>query len=228
MRNKIQLFAALFLFSLLSAQSVTLSRAERVGENKDKFLYLIDSLSKGETYLGEIEVHGFSTQDAEVFSQIYKKAKTIKANGFKLKEREMLGGEPPQINTSHYILELYDLKEKPKYSNLVVLFSSSDKEQKVRINEKIYVMSPRSYIAIQLRPQEVYSLRVGGLLGSKILLSYKENQPVQYFQVLRSGIRADQSGNQGGLTIKSGDIIGLERSYAEFLKTIYKKMEEGE
>ena len=226
MINKIQLFAALFLFGLLSAQSVTLSRAERVGENKDNFLYLIDSLSKGETYLGDIEVQGYSSQDAEMFSQIYKKAKTIKANGFKLKEREMLDGGPSQINTSHYFLELYDLKEKPNYDNLVVLFSTSDKQQKIRINEKVYLLSPRSYLEIQLKPQEVYSLRVGGLLGSKILVTHKENQPVQYFQILGSGVRADQSGHQGGITIKSGDIIGLERSYAEFLKTIYKRMEE--
>ena len=35
-------------------------------------------------------------------------------------------------------------------------------------------------------------------------------------------MKADETG-QGGLNIKSGDIIGLERSYANFLSVIYQQ-----
>ncbi len=36
-----------------------------------------------------------------------------------------------------------------------------------------------------------------------------------------STIKSDTSGS-GGLNLKSGDIIGLEKSYAEFLSIIYQ------
>jgi hypothetical protein len=36
-------------------------------------------------------------------------------------------------------------------------------------------------------------------------------------------VKSDTSG-AGGLNLKSGDIVGLEKSYAEFLSLIYTKI----
>lgn len=213
----------LLFFALFSAQSVILSKAEKVGENKDNYLYRVDSLDREAIYLGEIEVRDYSRDDAQRFREIYQKAKTLKANAFRLKHQQRLDESSDIIDPSNYTLELYDIRSKPNLDNWVFLFSSSEKEQKVRINEKQLIMPPRSYVAFQLTGSFSYSIRAGGLLGSKIQLSQKLGQPVQYFQVLPSGVRADQSGYEGGLRIKSGDLIGLERSYADYLRTIYEK-----
>lgn len=209
----------LFLLNFLSAQYITLSKALKTSDNKDRFFYKIDPATANAEYLGEVEVQGFSNNDAEVFSQIYKKAKTIGANSFALRKSENLDGQTA-FNPAHYFLDLYYTASIPRQENLIYVISSATKPQKVNFNNKTVTLQPRTYIRHPLT--ESLSLSVGQLLGSKITLSPKENQPELYFQIVPAGIRADQSG-PGGLNLKSGDIILLEKSYAGFLSTIYQE-----
>ena len=203
----------------LSAQYITLSKAVKTSDSKDKFFYKVNPETDNAEYLGEIEVQGFSKDDPEVFSQIYKKAKTIGANAFSLKLAEDLDGNI-KFNPEHYFINLYHTTTLPKEENTVYIISSSNKEQKIKINNKTVKIQPRAFFKLQLQPTEVQSISTGKLLGSKILLSQKQGQPAQYFQILPAGIRADHVG-MGGLNLKSGDIILLEKSYAQFLTTIY-------
>jgi hypothetical protein len=52
--------------------------------------------------------------------------------------------------------------------------------------------------------------------------SAKGREDTLYFQISSVKVKPDTSG-VGGLNLKSGDIIGLEKSYAEFLSLIYKE-----
>jgi hypothetical protein len=223
MKNLAVIIFVLFI-QLVNAQNVYLTKVEKTNDNTDKFLYKINAEIRDAQYLGEVEVQGFSKDDASVFSLIYKKAKEIGANTFTLKPFENVDGSSQPFNPSNYKLALYYLpKEKlSDQTGNLYLFASSEKDQKIRINDKDYTISPRSYLAIQTVPGEVYTISTKKLLGSTIKIQPKSNEVNQYFQISATKIKSDTSG-VGGLNLKSGDIIGLEKSYAEFLSTIYNK-----
>ncbi|MDR6406331.1 MULTISPECIES: hypothetical protein [Chryseobacterium] len=222
--KKIIFTVFVFLMHFFNAQNVYLTKVEKTKENTDKFLYKIESEIKEAEYLGEIEVQGFSKDDAEIFSLIYKKAKEIGANSFSLKPFENVDGTPQNFNPANYRLSLYYLP-KDKLINqtgYLYLFASSEKDQKIALNKKDYTISPRSYLIIKTIPGEVYTISTKKLLGSTIKIQPKENSSNQYFQISATKVKSDDTGT-GGLNLKSGDIIGLEKSYAEFLTAIYNK-----
>jgi len=214
----------IFLAHLFCAQNVFLTKVEKTHENKDRFLYKINEEIKVAEYLGEIEVQGFSKDDAAIFSAIYKKAKEIGANTFTLKPFEAVDGSPQVFNPSNYRLALYYLpKEKlSDQTGNMYLFASSDKDQKISINRQDYLISPRSYLVIKTTPGEIYTISTKKLLGSTIKIQPKDNSSNLYFQISATKVKSDETG-VGGLNLKSGDIIGLEKSYAEFLSVIYNK-----
>lgn len=214
----------IFIAQFFCAQNVFLTKVEKTHENTDKFLYKIEDEKKDAEYLGEIEVQGFSKNDAEIFSMVYKKAKEIGANTFALKPFETVDGSLQAFNPANYRLALYHLpKEKlQNQTGNLYLFASSDKNQKIALNKTDYILSPRSYLMINTVPSEVYTISTKKLLGSTIKIQPKENSSNQYFQISAAKIKSDETG-VGGLNLKSGDIIGLEKSYAEFLSIIYNK-----
>lgn len=217
----------IIILSLISnfvfAQFISISKVEKTSNNNDKFLYHINPEITNADYLGEIEVEGFTNHDAEVFSQVYKKAKTFGANAFAIKKQETIDSGLQKFDPSHYILSMYYIAESPREDNAVYIISSSEKVQDIVVDGKKISVQPRSYIKKQLKDGEVSSISTGKFLGSKIMLASKQNQPVQYFQIVPGGIHADRSGVQGGLNLKSGDIILLEKSYAQFLTAIYQE-----
>ncbi|WP_346983356.1 hypothetical protein [Chryseobacterium sp. POE27] len=222
--KKILIAALVFMIQLFIAQNVYLTKVEKTHENTDKFLYKINEEIKNAEYLGEIEVQGFSRYYADVFSLIYKKAKEIGANTFALKPFETVDGSLQNFNPANYKLALYYLpKDKlTDQTGNLYLFASSDKDQKIALNKTDYVIPPRSYLVIKTIPGQVYTISTKKLLGSTIKIQPKENSSNQYFQISATKIKADETGT-GGLNLKSGDIIGLEKSYAEFLSVIYNK-----
>lgn len=222
--KKIIFAVFVFVAQLFFAQNVFLTKVEKTHENTDRFLYKIDEEKKEAEYLGEVEVQGFSKNDAEIFSLIYKKAKEIGANTFALKPFETVDGSVQNFNPANYRLALYHLpKEKLlNQTGNLYLFASSDKDQKIALNKTDYILSPRSYFVIQTVPGEIYTISTKKLLGSTIKFQPKESSSNQYFQISATKIKSDETG-VGGLNLKSGDIIGLEKSYAEFLSVIYSK-----
>lgn len=222
--KKILFAAFIFIAQFIFAQNVFLTKVEKTHENTDKFLYKIDEEKKDAEYLGEVEIQGYSKNDAEIFSLIYKKAKEIGANSFALKPFETVDGTLQNFNPANYRLSLYYIpKEKlMNQTGNLYLFASSEKDQKIAINKTDYVLQPRSYIVMKTKPGEIYTISTKKLLGSTIKIQPKENSSNQYFQISATKIKSDETG-VGGLNLKSGDIVGLEKSYAEFLGIIYNK-----
>lgn len=221
--NKILIVALIFLIQIMNAQNVYLTKVEKTHENTDRFLYKIDGVKDAE-YLGEIEVQGFSKYDDEVFALVYKKAKEIGANTYTLKPFETIDGTKQNFNPSNYRLSLYFLPDAKlsEPTGWMYIFASSDKKQKIAVNSKDYIISPRSYIVLKTVPGEIYTVSTKKLLGSTIKIQPKDNGSNQYFQVSAARIKSDNTGT-GGLNLKSGDIIGLESSYGYFLSTIYQQ-----
>ncbi|MBB4808090.1 hypothetical protein HNP38_003430 [Chryseobacterium defluvii] len=215
----------MFFIQLVNAQNVYLTKVEKTNDNADKFLYKINEEIKEAEYLGEVEVQGFSKDDALTFSLIYKKAKEIGANTIALKPFENIDGSPQEFNPSNYRLSLYYLPKEKLVSQTgrLYLFASADKDQKISINKKDHTLSPRSYLRINTIPGELYTVSTKKLLGSTVKLQPKQGNANQYFQVSSLKVRSDDSG-VGGLNLKSGDIIGLEKSFAEFLSLIYSEI----
>jgi len=224
MRN--YLLVVLFcLAQVVFAQKVYLTKVAKTSDNKDKFFYSLNSGSSDAEYLGEIEVQGYSRDDAGVFSMIYKKAKEIGANAFAWKPFETIDGKTEPFNPANYKLGLYYIS-KDKISDqagYLYLFASADKDQKIAVNDKDYTIIPRSYLKLQIIPNQVYSISTKKLLGSSIKVQPKSGDQNMYFQVSSAKVKADHSG-VGGLNLKSGDIIGLEKSFAEFLSVIYDQV----
>lgn len=213
---------SIFCAHLCTAQNVYLSKVAKTNDNTDKFLYQKTESTVDAEYLGEIDVQGFSNDDAAVFSLIYKKAKEIGANTFSFKPFENIDGTPQPLNPANYKIALYYTpKEKLKVQKgMLYVFASSDKDQKININKKDYILTPRSYLTLDIIPGEIYTISTKKLLGSTIKVQPKTADENLYFQASSAKIKSDTTGN-GGLNLKSGDIIGLEKSYAEFLSLIY-------
>ncbi|MCJ7933633.1 MAG: hypothetical protein MUW56_08385 [Chryseobacterium sp.] len=222
MRNLAIILSAVCV-QLWNAQNVYLTRVEKTNDNPDKFLYKKEAALAEAIYLGEIDVQGFSKDDAAIFSLVYKKAKEIGANTFALKPFENVDGALQPFNPANYKIALYYVpKEKLTVKEgMIYIFASSEKDQKIRVNEKDYILHPRSFITIKIVPGQVYTVSTKKLLGSTIKVQPKDNHENMYFQISSLKVKADNSG-VGGLNLKSGDVIGLEKSYAEFLTMIYK------
>ncbi|PZU01883.1 MAG: hypothetical protein DI622_21410, partial [Chryseobacterium sp.] len=146
------------LIQIVSAQNVFLTKVEKVHDNTDRTLCKINDEIKEASYLGEIEVQGFSKDDAAVFSSIYKKAKEIGANAFSLKPFENIDGSAQSFNPSNYRLNLYFITRDKLLNQTgnIYLFASADKEQKISINKKDLILSPRSFFVLKPKEGEVY------------------------------------------------------------------------
>ncbi|WP_300672368.1 hypothetical protein [Soonwooa sp.] len=220
LHTKIFSFAILFLSVLTFAQNVILSNVAKTSDNTDKFLYKINpEITKGE-YLGEILVNGFSNDDVTVFNAVYKKAKEIGANTFSWRKPD--GLEDEAFNPNHYMLNLYYVPadQIPVEHNCIYLIASAGKAQKIGINKDKLELQDRHFIKKTFGVGEEISVSTRQFLGSGIKVTGKEDHPAQYFQISNFKVKENNS-IYGGINIKSSDIIGLERSYADFLTTIY-------
>ncbi|WP_288435631.1 hypothetical protein [uncultured Chryseobacterium sp.] len=223
MKNIAIIFSILCI-QLWSAQNVYLTKVEKTNDNTDKFFYRKEDATEDAVYLGEVEVQGFSKDDALIFSLVYKKAKEIGANTFQLRPFENVDGTPQDFNAANYKVALYYTpKEKLTVRHgEMYIFASSEKDQRISINRKDYTISPRSFLKLKVIPGEVYTISTKKLLGSTVKIQPKANEDNVYFQISSLKVKSDNSGS-GGLNLKSGDIIGLEKSYAEFLSAIYQE-----
>lgn len=215
-----------FLSQFVLAQNVILNKVERSHSNSDKVFYKIDPSETKAEYLGEIEVQGFSDDDAEMFGKVYKKAKQIGANAFSYQAFESISGGQKAFDPAHYRLNLYyvDNADFAAETNTVYLISSPYKDQTVSFNNEKITFEPRTFVRKTLVPGTVYTVSTRKFLGSSIRLSAQENQPVQYFQFSAFSVNSNPYGSSG-INLKSGDITRLEQSYAQFLTTIYRSLD---
>lgn len=137
MKNIAIIFSVLCV-QLWNAQNVYLTKVEKTNDNPDKFFYKKETATADAVYLGEVEVQGFSKDDALTFSLVYKKAKEIGANTFELKPFESIDGVAQPFNASNYKIALYYTpKEKlAAQHGEMYIFASSEKDQKININRK--------------------------------------------------------------------------------------------
>jgi len=224
--KKAFLFTGLILAQFAFGQNVILNNVLKTSENTDKFLYRINADQSSAEYLGELEVQGFSNDDVDVFNKIYKKAKEIGANAFSFQPFIDVDGSLKKFDPANYKLSLYYLPQNnfPKENNTVYIISASTKSQKISYNKDIIEFHPRTYTRKILDNGEIYTISTRKFLGSSIKLAAKIDQPVQYFQLSAAQIRTNPYGS-AGITLKSGDITMLEKSYGDFLITIYQEFQ---
>lgn len=220
--KNIALFVFVMAVAFMNAQNVYLSKVEKTKENKDKYFYKIDPAKSEAEYLGEIDVQGYSNDDAAVFASIFKKAKEIGANAFSYKPFESVDEKTQPFNPANYRLGLYYITkdELSKPSDVMYFFSSSSKPQTISINKKDYVLPPRSFTAMQGTLGEIYTVSTKKFLGSTIKISVIENAPAQYFRISSVKVKSNTYG-EPGINLKSGDIMGLDKSFGDFLRMIY-------
>ena len=221
MKN-ILFIVALFTALLTFGQNAVLTKVASVHSNTDKMLYRIDTAQAGAEYLGIVEVQGFSGDDALVFSKVYQKAKEIGANAFAYLPFETIDGSAPKFDPWNYRLKLYYLpaSDFPKEDNTVYIFASPDQKQKIAFSDETISFEPRTYTKRTMSAGEVYTFSTKKFLGSTLRLSAKDGQPVQHFQISAFKVKSNPYGS-AGVNLKSGDIILLERSFADFLSVIY-------
>ncbi len=209
-------------FSL--AQNVVFTKVAKVHDNKDKILYRINRHQPEADFLGEVEVQGFSEDDAEIFSRIYAKAKEIGANAFAYVPLQAIEGGFAPFDPWNYKLSLFYVPPTifPEENNIVYLFAPSHKKQKMILNGKRITLQPRTFTKQVLQPGNTLTISTGRLLGSSVKFTSQDTQPAQFLQILPFRVGANTSQNPG-INIKTGDIQLLEKSYAHFLTVIYKE-----
>ncbi len=95
------------------------------------------------------------------------------------------------------------------------IFASAEKDQKININKKDYIIPPRSFFKLKIVPGEVYTISTKKLLGSTVKVQPKTNDENLYFQVSSLKIKPDTSG-VGGLNLKSGMLLGWKNHMPNF------------
>ena len=210
-----------FLFNLFSAQNVVFNKVHGTFQNADQFLYRIDKENPDAQFLAEIEIQGYSNDHVETFKRIVEKAKEVGANAFAYQPFLKLDENDTKIDLAHYKLNLYHLNKNlfPNHDNEVVLIASAKHDQKLKWNNEKLLLKENSFLRLKLEPSVVYSLSTKNLFGSTIKLSYSDNQKIQYYLISAFNVKSDKSG-VGGLNLKSGDIISIDRSFGDFLTLV--------
>ena len=211
-----------FLVHIIPAQNVIFNKIESTVANTDQFLYLINTENTEAKFLAEIEVQGYSNDHVETFKKIVSKAKEVGANAFAYQPFLKLDENDTQIDLTHYKLNLYYLDKElfpNTNNNEVVLIASATHEQKLKWNDEKISLPENSFLRFKLIPGEVYSLSTRNLFGSTVKLSYNKTQKIQYFLISAFNVKIDKSG-VGGLNLKSGDIIPIDRSFGDFLTIV--------
>lgn len=222
MKKLIYLYILLYS-GICFSQNIFLTEVKATNANKDKFLFALqkqpDSTAQ---YLGKIEVSGYSSNDVEVFSEIYKKAKSIGGNTYVLQSPEAIDGTIA-FNPFHYFVYLYytEAAKIPKQENIIYIINPG-KEVELRLNNQKLNLPPRAYLQYDISKDEITDIAAGKLLGSRIKFQAKVGQPEQYFQISGNKISANTPVFPG-INFKTGDIIKLEKSFALFLISIYQK-----
>lgn len=218
-------FLTLLLINVAFSQNVIINKVVKTGTNTDKFFYKINPDSVKSEYLGELEITGFSANDTEMFNLIYRKAKSVGANTFAYKPFNFIDDSFAKLDPSHYLLSLYDVKKNdfPDNSNKLYVISSSQKTQKISINNQLVVLPTRTFVLKKLTSGEVYTISTRKLLGSSVKIISDKEDNGQYFQISAFKINSNPYG-KAGINIKSGDILKLEKSYGDFLTTIYTEI----
>lgn len=209
--------------SFCFSQSIFLTEAKSIGKNNDKFLYAFNKEPDSAVahYLGKIEVSGFSSDDVTVFGEIYKKAKSISGNYHYIKSPENIEGEK-KFKPNYYTLYIYDADDtKIKKEENTVYLINSESEVELRINNQKIKLPARTYIKYDLSKNNITDISVGKFLGSRIKLQSKDHQTELYFQIQGKKLKASSPSNPG-INFKTGDIIKLEKSFAQFLINIYQ------
>jgi hypothetical protein len=215
----------LLLINFVVAQNVILNKVVKTGTNAEKFFYRINPDSVKSQYLGEIEVQGFSTDDTAVFNLIYKKAKSIGADAFSYKPFDTIEGAHNKLDPSHYLLNLYEVRKAdfPDETTKLYVISSSLKSQRIIINAQLLELPTRTFVLKKLIPGEVYTISTRKLFGSSVKIISDKYDNGQYFQISGFKINSNSYG-KAGINIKSGDILKLEKSFGDFLTTIYTEI----
>lgn len=222
MKKLLAFFAFFFLISSVFGQA-SLIEAKRHHENKDSFIYLISqNLPESAEYLGTMEITNQGMDETDLFQDFYKKAKLIGANAYQIQTTDNLENQPA-YHRNLFTVKLYFVEQNkiPSEDNLVYLIANQH-SSKIRVNDKKLEISPKTYIKIDLKTTKVADVAVGGFLGSRIEFSSKLHQPNQYFEIKNANVRS-QNSPFGGINIKSGDFVMLEKSYAQFLISLFQE-----
>lgn len=222
MKN-ILITASLLISGLWSAQQVTWNEVAGTHNNSDKFLYRITETT-GATYLGEVEVQGFTTDDAAVFGKVYEKAREVGANVFFYQPFQSIDESESAFDPAHYKLRLYYLSPErlPKDENTLYIYASPARGQKISFNKEEVYFEPRTFTKRKLMNGDEYILSTRKLLGSSVRFSVLPDSSPQFFQLHGFHLKSSPYG-AAGINLKSGDIIRLERSFADFLSVIYRE-----
>lgn len=218
MKNRIWTLAALLPFTLF-AQSVNLTEAKTANDNNDQRLYKIDVVNDAQ-YLGKIEILGPLEDGPVAFKKFYQKARSLGANAFLYQSKKDLDNQEIATNTRE--VALYYTPTLPSNANSYLIYNDS-KTKEVLVNGEKVTIPQNTYYEGQIKEGANNYIATKKFLGSRVNLYYKEDQPQQNFQLLSGGIRSDKSGVSGGLILKTGDLIVLERSYANFLSMFFAK-----
>ncbi len=206
-------------------QNVIWNKVVKSREGAEKELYRINpEISKAE-YLGEVEVQGFSTDDAKVFGLIYKKAKEIGANAFSWRPYEAIDGKVQKFDAWNYRISLYYLPtdQIPEEKGLLYIYAPPAQDQSISLNKENIKFKERTYTVRKLTDGETYTLSTRKLLGSSVKFKADVKQPSQYLQLQAFQVQSAPYG-EAGINLKSGDIIRLERSFADFLSLVYTQL----
>ncbi len=207
----------LFCAQISSGQNIVLSGGSHTVQNNDKRLYKVTSGSGGQ-FLGEIEIVGPLTDPVAAFNNFYKKSKILGANAYVPVSNPDIEGK--EIATNLHKLHLYYFEQLPVQNNIAFILNPG-KARKFRINGNKVELPADSFYTLELQDGKEISVATGGFLGSTVSLTYKLCQPAVFLTLNSGGLGTSHDPNNGGIIIKSGDLVQLESSFGAFFTLFY-------
>lgn len=221
--NKIFLFFAFCFSMVIYAQTYNLVEAKDVHTNTDKFLYSLPKNAENALYLGKIQVSNASVDDKANFKAIYNKTKLTGANAFKINFPETIDGK---VQKNHHAYEVllyyYPFSESLEDTDMAYFINYGDKV-KIKVNGTSVEIPKFHYYQLPLT-LKIANVSTGGFLGSRIKLQAKEGSPQSPFYFSLSKAKLNGQSNEGYLSFKTGDIVRLDASFAQFLIALYQRV----
>ena len=206
-----------FCMQFTFGQKIILAEGSHAVQNNDRRLYKVASGSGGQL-LGEIEISGALSDPVAAFNSFYRKSKVLGANAYTQVRQPDLDGNP--ITSGLRKIQLYYFERLPVENNIAYILNP-DRARKFRINGNKLELPADSFYSLELQDGKEISIVTGGFLGSTVNLSYKIQQPAIFLTLNSGGLGTSHDPSNGGIVIKSGDLVQLESSFGNFLTLFY-------
>jgi len=165
----------------------------------------------------------------ELFNSFWSKANYAGANSYIIEKISINDENDLQIEMSIYYLNKFelDIDKKLNTKNTIYVFGDIDKKKVktkiILLNDKRTELIPYNYIEHENQVGETTTVSIGGLLGSKVWIKWKDQKESTFLSANSFNIGPYNDIDNIGLSINSGRFYPMNESFGKYLTCVLDK-----